>query len=533
MVSSQLTAQEKVLLMRNTFNSEKKELRNVSDYLAENFNKIDGFDYRWNSLITSNPLLFEDSDYVRTRQYVNNQITEKEILAYKRGDLRELYATFENMIICNLKYYDRIMSFCTMVFQHYVRINDDEITNEHLDNVPYIFDMTPTQIWCAAMSNVNSTKWELNYAWSFNNRTFDFNQEEDKSILELNWNRLYRNPTFAKFIEYSSIRTGTKGFRQTILSDKTSNRKLSQVCAKFTKTSTAISEEQLYSLTDYINEQEAVNKRLYASLSDCMGKMFYGDETQFAIYVYSKEFFIYSAKFSMRVSKNELGAITKDYLANSYECFAAEEYLVGSIKTQIEWAKYRLPLQYDYDKQILKSLLSDMLKENYREILCIKRMNEYGVLSKITFSGVFNNVYINEEFMFDNRTIRSSKKCLSKQNAAQYIIDRGYYVFGVEKDVHNMGEITKDSLIHHYSNYCIPVIQHMHDIITLHVLSKNDIIDVVCSGILNPNKLNNHNIKYTNIKSQVNPRKIMNTMLSKQKNKFELGKKSYWKVIEE
>lgn len=534
--NSQFSNKEKSILMHNIFSLKKTKentVENISDYLSENFSKIDGFDYRWNSLISNNPLLFEDIDYFRTKQYINNIITDEEIAAYKRGELRELYATFENMIICNLQYYDRIMSFCTMIFLNYVRLSTEDITKENLENVPLYFDMTPTQIWCCALTNINSTEWELNYAWSVNNKQLKLFKNPDKSLLENNWQTLYKNPVFARFMEYNAFRCGTTGFRETIITDKTSNRKLSQVCAKFTRTSTAISQDQLNSIYEFIKEQELINQKLYVSLYNCMLKLFNGDDTQFAIYVYTKEFYIHSSKFSMKVNKNERGNISKDYLANSYECFAAEEYLFDSIKLQIEWAKYRLPIQYEYDKSILKSLLNQMLKENYKEIICVKRMNDFGILSKVKFSGIFDNVYINEEFMINNRTIRSTKICLSKIKAAEYLIERGYYLFGLETDVFKFLDINKQSIIDHYSKYCTPVLQHMSTIITLHNLSKNDIIDVVCNGILNPNKINNHNMKFANLKSDINPKKIMTSIMEKQKTKFIIDKKSYWKVVTE
>jgi hypothetical protein len=536
--TSELSKEEKIVLMRNTFIQNKTELntiKNVSDYLAKSFKKIDGFDYKWNSLITSNPLLFEDVDYIRTKQYVNNTITEEEIQAYKNGELREIYSSFENMLICNLPFYDRIMSFCTMVFLHYIRLTEDEITSEHLDKIPYIFDMTPTQIWCCALTNISSTEFELNYAWKINNHNFVFEQEFEKSILETNWNILYKNQIFAKFIEYSALRCSTIGFRQTYISDKVSNRKLSKVCTKFTKTSTAISQDQLNTLIDYVNEQETINQKLYNSLNICLKNLFNGDESQYGIYIYSKEFYIHSAKFSMKVSKSIDGKITKDYLANSYECFAAEEYFLSSIKIQIEWAKYHLPIEFEYDKQILTALLKQMLSENYKDTIAIKRMNDFGILSKITFSGVFNNVYINEELMFDQRVIKSSKVCLSKQNAAKYIIDRGYYIIGIEKDVCNFTDISKKAFINHYTNYCVPVIHHMSGIIRLNNILKNEVIDIVCNGKINPNKLNNHKIKYTNIKSDINSKQIMNTIqtkLNKQNQSLlKRTRKSYWKVI--
>lgn len=537
--SNELSPQEKTLIMRNTFLENKNDsntIKNIANYLSENFSKIDGFQYKWNSLITNNPLLFEDVDYVRVKQFINNTITTEEIEAYKRGELRELYATFENMLICNLQYYNRIMNFCTMIFLHYVRISDEEITSKHLDNVIYMLEMTPTQIWCCAMTNIYSTEWELNYAWSINNQNLKLVHSVDKSLIENNWELIYKNPKFAKFIEYSAFRCNTSGFRMTLLSDKTDNKKLSQVCSKFTSTSTALSEEQLNTISDYINEQEAVNKRLYVSINECLLKMFNNDTSQYSIYIFSTEFYIHSTKFSIKVIKQENGRITKEYLANTYECFIAEEWLFNSIRMQIEWAKYVLPTQYEYDKQILLSLLGEMLKENYKKIICFKRMNNYGVVAKITFTGIFNHIYILEELMLDNSTKKSDRKCLSKSNAAKYIIDRGYYIFGEDEEVRKFDELTKANIINHYMNYCVPVMKHMSSIITTHSLLKNDVIDVVCSGKINPHKLNNKNIKYTDMKSGINSKQIMSStanIAKKQKQSFSTIKKSYWKVIEE
>jgi hypothetical protein len=539
-ISSKLDSNEKVMIIKDTFIYEEKKqyIENIGDYLSNNFSKLDGFDYRWNSLITSTPLLFEDIDYLRCRQYINNTITQQEIDAYKSGNLRELYATFENMLVCNLQYYNRIMSFCTMVFLHYIRLGDDNLTKQNLEEIPYIFDMTPTQIWCCALSNVNSTEWELNYAWKLNNVDIEFNKclNSEKSLFELNWKRLYKNNIFNKFIEYSALRCDTQGFRETIISDKTSNRKLAQVCSKFTRTSTAINSDQLNSLIDYITEQDQINVKLYIILFSCLKRMFNNDENQFAVYVFNTEFYLHTSKFSMKVSRNEKGQIIKEYLANSYECFAAEEFLVESIKTQIEWAKYKIPIIYEYDKNVLVTLLVQMLKENYKNIICIKRMNEFGILGKITFSGVFNNVYVNEQLMVNNRCIKEYKVCFSKENAARYIVDRGYYIIGIETDVYDFEKLNRLNLINHYSNYCVPVLKHMSDVIALHNLSKNDIIDVVCSGILNPNKINNKNIKYSeNIKSGnkfgINTKRIMNSMQDRSKNIVDKNKKGYWRAV--
>ena len=506
-------------------------VQNVGDYISNNLNKIKGFDFRWNSLITSNPLLFEDINYLRIKSFIDNQITNEELEAYKRGDLRDLYATLDNLLVCNLKYYDRIINYCTMVFLHYIEIdgNIHKDKQAKLDMIPYELSLTPTKIWCAVLANQNSTKWEIEYGWNVRNLP---TKTKDKSIFELSWNILYKNKTFAKFNEWNAFRCNSHGFRETFLLDKTSNRKLAQVCNKFTNSSIAISEQQLDNIFEYYKQSEIINNKLYIILDKCLLKLFNGDKSQYSIYIFNSEFFIFTSKFSIKVSKSSKGIITKDYLANSYECFAAEEFLIPSIKIQIEWAKYNLPQIYEYDKKILKSILHGMLKNNYREIICIKRTNEIGILSKITFTGIFAMVKINEVFMIDNRIIKSITKTLSKENAAKYIVDRGYTLFGTEKDITELIVINKKTLINHYNNYCVPVLQHMFDIITLHNIFKNDIIDVMVSGTISKHKLNNHNIKYSIIK-QFDKKQILSKGLDYQNKKILSAKKGYWKVIED
>lgn len=510
---------------------EEKYIANIGDFITNNLQKVQGFDFRWSSLISSNPLLFEDINYLRIKPFIDNQITKEEIEAYKRGDLRDLYATFDNLLVCNLRFYDRIINYCTMVFMHYLEIDGEIIKDKHakLDSVPYELSLTPTQIWCAVLSNMTSTKWELEYAWNI--KTIELLPNSDKTILEVSWNNLYKNKTFAKFNEWNALRCGTQGFRETFISDKTSNRKLAHVCSKFTKTSVALSEQQLETIYSYYKESDIINKKLFIILDNCLSILFNGDKSQYSIYIYTSEFFIFSSKFSIKVSKSSKGIITKDYLANSYECFAAEEFLIPSIKAQIEWAKYKLPIKFEYDKNILKSLLQNLLETNYREIVCIKRMNEKGIVSKITFSGIFNMVKIIEEFMIDNRTIKSITKTYSKQNASNFIIDRGYIIFGIESDIINLIHINKKSIIAHYTNYCVGVLQYMFDIISMHNISKNDIIDVVVSGEINPTKLNNSAIRYS-VVSKVDNKQILSKGLEYQNKQILANKKSYWAVID-
>lgn len=533
-----LSTQEQENVIRNTFGTSALPTKYVADpqkYIEDTISRIDGFDVRWSSLITSNPILFESIEYLRVKAYVNETITQEEIEAYKRGDLRECYATFDNMLVCNLKYFNRIINFCTMIFAHYIRLDDDEVITEGMEKLPYEVDMTPTKIWCCALSSPSSTVWELQYAWGNPNNCVAIKpiKSSTKSVLEVSWHRLYRNPVFARFTELCALRCGTYGFRTTLLADITPNNTLSRVCKKFTSASVALSEEQLETIWDYIVESNAVQQSLYNALERCMMKLFNNDTSMFGVYVFANDVFIHTAKFSLRIRKDEKGKLSKEYLSNSYECFAAEPILAESVREQIAWAKYELPVKFQYDKTTLTSLLTNMLNNDYHSITCLKRMNEYGVVSRIRFMGTFNNVIIKEELMKDNNVIKSYQKVLSKPNAARYIIERGYYIFGLNDDVYkfmSVENINRSNITEHYCNYAVPVLKYMFDIITQHVKSKNDIIDIMIAGDIPEYRLNNRNIKYTSL-VKIEARQMMNNIMLRHQSSA--GKKSYWKVIED
>ena len=546
-----LSDKEKVLLSQSIFKtntSKNVTVKNTGDYLIDTFQKIEGFDFRWTSLISNDPLLFEDINYFRIKKFIDNRITEQELKAYEAGKLSNLFSTFDELLVCNLKYYDRIINYCTMVFMQYVEI-DGISYKQGLNKIPIELELTPTKIWCAVLTSEKSTKWEIEYGWNIRNLSEPI-KNSDKSIIEINYKRIYKeSQIFAKFNEYNSIRLDVNGFRQNFMLENTPNRKLAQICQKFTKTSVAISESQLDTIYKYSKEIDKMNEKLYIALDSCLSIMFKGDKSQYSIYIFMNDFVIHSSKFSLKVSKNA-GRIQKDYLANSYECFLAEEYLVSSIKTQIEWSQHKLDAGFEYDKNILKSLLTNLLMDNYKNIICVnktfyiddewKDSDKKDVkICKVTFSGIFNNIKITENFMINNRIIKTQVKILSKQNAAEFLIARGYYIFGYEEDVSKLLEletISKKILIEHYSKYCIPVLNFMNDIVSMYQLNKVDIIEFMLTGNLNPEKLNNDNIIYTSIsnKDEFAVKNIFNNnQLRKITDSLETHKKSYWKVIEE
>ncbi len=499
----------------------------INDIL-KNLDKIYNFDLKWTTLITNKPALFEDYDYLKISKFIDNEINQTEIDLYKSGKIRNLYANFETLLILNLKRYDRIINYGTMLFYQYVNVNGTNVS-KNLENIITEISITPTKLGCIALTSPASTLSELEYGWNVKL----MEPPDDVSPLEHNWGKLYKLENFRMFMQYCALRCNTNGFRETWINDITNNKKLSKVCTKFTNKSKAIDVSQLNDVVEYYKRIKYDHQKLINSLRQSMNDMFIShdddDNQKYGIYVYNKSFYLHTIKFSMRVDNND-GIISKSYIANSHECFIAEKYLISSMMNQIEWTKNDYTENNDYvnSKNILISLLYELLTENYHDVVAIKNM--YGnVFSKVTFSGIFSNVYINESLILEGRTIKINRKCLSKLNAATYLIDNGYVIFGYEDDVNeylynddnNTNQYQK--LIKLLSKYCKPVMTHMFDVINLYTQNNNNIIDLVVYNKFNPERINNISIQESNIKTDINPLR----QFIQNKNKG----KGYWKVI--
>ena len=437
--------------------------------LTKNLQKNKRFDFRWSSLLSNEPLLFEDMKYVRVRRFIKSKVTQQELEWFRNGELNHIFNSFEQLLLCNMKHYNRILNYALMVFESYVMLEDDEDEYDDesvFDKVIHEIEMTPTQLYCAAMINPNNTTVrELTYGYSLPEGYLEEITDEDReegitSVIQKNWDRLYKHPNFKIFNELNALRLNVNGFRTVWYSERTPNDKLGQICRKMTRLTMSVTKPQLQSVHRYIEEINDIQHKLYQSLYKCLMNVFDFDDDKFAIYVYTNEFYIFSERFNMKVSKTPEGRITKDYLSNSYECFMAEEYLVKSIREQINWAKYQQPLVYDYDKNILKGILLGLLEKEYRDTVLLKRPDKSsanGTVSKITFSGIFRMVKIKESFMFKGKEIYSHERTLSKFNAADYLINKGYYLFGLSDDLVEFVDLNQQQTVNHYMKYTIPV----------------------------------------------------------------------------
>ena len=509
----------------------------IGTYIEKSLMKVKGYNYDWTSMISSTPILFEDTNYLRIMHYVNNQITQEEIDAYNRGDLRKLYPNLELMLMDNIDYYDRIMSFCTMTYLGYITV-DGKPSNKDIPKAlaKVSFDITPTKIWCAAMCSTHSTLWELNYGWDI--KGVKLNNSE--SPIRNNFHLLKKNKLFDLWISYRAFINNSKGFRETLMCDITPDPILHAVCKKFTQNSTVVGFDNLFEFDEYVNHQEENTAKLYNSLVRCMNVLYEQNNDVYAVYVFDDEFYLHTHNFAMRVYRKD-NNISKDYISNSYECFVAEPYLKPSIKRQIEWCKYTTPQKFIHVREVLINLLDRLLNQNFRDVICIKRMNDSTqTVSSITFSGVFENVYAKEVFMHKHQVVKEYSKCFNKANMARYIIEKGYYIFGFKEDIDKLQKeieekpYAKISLLKaHYNRYCINIREYLKDIITSYRVYNSNIINYIINGC--PQDRISTEIKVTNLKGLASRdvQKVIRTININLKKNAKTETRSYYDIISE
>jgi hypothetical protein len=458
--------------------------------IQERLSKLKNFDFRWLSLITSKPILFEDLDYLNIRSFITDTITNEEIAAYKRHELRAIYPSIDSLLLLNLKYYERIMSYCTLFIHGYVRIDGDI----EKFKVPLNFDLTPTKIWCAIMTSPQSTPFEIEYAWKMplNNLSS-----------QVNYQKLMTNPSFKMYNQIRSFVNNYCGFSEQLIIDHTSNIKLTQVCSKFLKV-LGISIDNT-SFMDDILSIDSHQKKIYDKYYELLEEMF--PSTSFALFVFTNEIIIHTPKFGLKIINNN-GSIEKQYTSNSYECIVAEQELSKICNELIDWIRLK-----PKPSNSLISILTNLLNKEYRNVVCFHLHGNNKTIIK--FTGIFNNVYIIENLYVDNHLIMTNKRCLSKEKAAQYIVERGYYVFTTDNQYHPLQELEKLYLPH-----TVSVIETMTDIVAVCEINIMEVRDITLNGYVSSEKISN-DIVITNLKDVPD----MTYLASKNTGK------GYWEVI--
>jgi len=521
----------------------------VGSYVEQTLSKIKGYNPDWISLITSNPLIFEDVDYFKIKNYVNNNITEKELKAYKDAKLRKLYANLELMLMDNILYYDRIISFITMYFLGYIRIwdldNNSYVSQKDIPEHEVDLTMTPTKLWCISMTSPESTLWELEYAHDLILKE----SEESNDNLRNNFAKIQKhNKLFNVFSSYRSYITNVEGYVNTLTNDVISDNRLNSICGKFSDKFAELGIEKLKGengLIDYINEIEKNSENLYKSLNKCLEIIYpineKNNEKHYSVFIFNSNIQIHTSKFSMKIYKTENNKLSKHYESNSFECFQAEKYLLDSMKDQINWVQYNQPIMFNKIKKNLSNILEKLLKEDHTEVICIKKMGGLNSdnVSMVTFTGMFDNMYFVNELRSNNKIIRKYKKCLSIKTLSEYLIDEGYYIFGYYQDVlelmnqvENNKELFEEKIINFYIKYSSDVKNYITPIIDIYKKYNQDIIKFILSDEVDKMALGT-NIRVTSFKGIKNYDALNISKNINRKIKFqeEDNKKSYFNII--
>ena len=469
--------------------------------ICANFMKNPRLNPRWTALPTSSPLLFEDLDYLQLLKHhnIDNRLTDRDHKLWKEGKLRTVYSSIEQMMLCNFKYFDRILATAMLLRFGVFKDNrdnywypEDERETDYLKHVRLEIFLTPTQLYYASLIDVNITCSELEFAFSLPQGYLERRTKEDKengiiSDLQKNFNKLMRIGNFRAVVAIHCERWDVTNFFDALYLEKMDNNRMGQISRKFTRLTRAVSEQQLNTVHEYVENINLTHNKLYRAIDKALAPMFDNDPTKYAIFVFNDEFVIYTERFTMRVMRDlETGKITKEYLSNSVECFKAESFLFNSMREQLEWAKHKEPMVNEFDKITLRGILESMLVQDFKNVVCIKRCTPDGaededkqIVSKITFSGIFKHVKIKETFMMKNKVIRETTKVLSKFNAAKYIINRGYYYFGFMENIPQMYDSSQKTLIDLYSMNTQPIWEYMQPWQSVARKHHSDMIDVL------------------------------------------------------
>jgi hypothetical protein len=231
--------------------------------------------------------------------------------------------------------------------------------------------------------------------------------------------------------------------------------------------------------------------------------------TKFGLFVFTNQIHIQTPKFGLRIN-NKDGAIEKQYTSNSYECIIAEQELSKVCLELIDWTKNK-----PNTSTALVSILHNILLKDFKSVTCFKHHET--VKSVITFSGIFNNVYINETLFIDAQPLQYNRLCMSKEKAAQYIVERGYFIFSTDnKDISDIKDLEQLYLPHTLS-----IIDEMSPIINASKINTEEVKDVVLNQYVSSSKLNNDIV--------ITPMKDIPDMDYLFKNKTG---KSYWGIIQ-
>jgi hypothetical protein len=215
---------------------------------------------------------------------------------------------------------------------------------------------------------------------------------------------------------------------------------------------------------------------LYTAYHSLLSDMF--PNMPFGLFVFSDTVIIHTPKFGLKISNNN-GAIEKQYTSNSYECIIAEQELSKVCMELIDWVRKK-----PASSPMLVNILFNLLSINYHPIVCFKKHGNH--LSTIHFTGIFNNVYCIENLMINGKTIQTSKRCLSKEKAAQYIVDRGYYVYVTD----NVYPEKIEDLENVYTPHIVSAVDSMKPVTTLVQINMEEVKDIVLNRYISREKLN-------------------------------------------
>lgn len=434
-----------------------------------------------------------DSDFRKVVQFLDDGITSEEIELYKAGKIRKLWHNHKTMIAYNCDIYTRIMNLLTLAYHKYTRLPNGKTWYdvERYPDIPQMFNSyTPTRLYYAVNVSRQSTIYEIAYGWfkKISPELEEMNRQDPKeAVRHLIKELCRRDKLFDIFYRTRNAITGERDIDECLRKDKTDDIKIKNVlfCFHEDYKKENVDTKDVVEYVTLIKDEE---HKLRTAINNAMADAGINKDT-FRVYVFNNEWSIMSNSFSITTKAipmhkpkkfeiynvtNEEYTLSKTYNADAKRCIRFEHFLSQTFGEQMNWLELQGKIKKIESRPdthpdgtanrarmaMKKYLLTYLKTKHFSEIFCYKR-HSAGAFTKISFKGVFKNVYVIEQFYYilnDKINLNDTRQtCMSIENAVDYILDRGYYVFGDEftmgQWIHEPME-TKLDVSNHWLSLC-------------------------------------------------------------------------------
>lgn len=389
--------------------------------------------------------LFNDAWYKRASQYVENTILEEEHLLYRQGKIRDLYESFDHLLLDNLDYYNRILRTVMFMYENKIINNGELLESNTSRNKRWLIKLTPTKLYYLATVNKDSLHHEITLA-------FPKVLETHKNIRTLTFAKVFDElqnySVFKLNLSISTKYANTNSFQLAFENDITDSTYLSRVIANLTDDALCISSKDLNESLQVIPKILEHERVLLSNFGDLYADDIKADIRNFGIL------------FSGQASQYQITYEPTEFMGNkSYRfCmlpvggpnwFNIHEKLLPKSRMIHEWSNKMYSTLNNNSFALLESIFSYVAQMSHRNFIAIRYNIDKSLRSIVYLKKKWSIYYLHEECYF--RGERFMERTLAKgklSKIAKALFDNDYFTFGKKDDIEFLEFVSRN--ISHY-----------------------------------------------------------------------------------